>query len=128
MERDFLNKIKLKKALLTNLKIKLQTMEAKYYVAVRPRTNETHSIHREGCPFLSDDEKRIYLGIFSSGQDALKESRHHFINSSRCPFCSKETEAQENKAIRYDKVHTSLISSDMKIPVIYHNSLFCCVN
>ena len=36
----------------------------KYYVAVRPQTNEIHSVHREGCPFMPDDGKRIYLGFF----------------------------------------------------------------
>jgi hypothetical protein len=103
-------------------------MESKYYVAVRPRTNETHSIHKEGCPFLSADEKRIYLGVFRSAGDALKESKHHFINSSRCPFCSKDTEDTGNRSVRYDKVNTSRISAEIHMPVIYQNSLFCCVN
>jgi hypothetical protein len=129
MRRVILNKKQLKTALImTNLNIKLQTMEAKYYVAVRPCTNETHSIHKEGCPFLSDDDKRIYLGMFRSGNDALKESRYHFINSSRCPFCSKETETYEVKSLKYTEVNAAQISSGMNIPVTFQNSLFCCVN
>jgi hypothetical protein len=103
-------------------------MEAKYYVAVRPRTNETHPIHKEGCPFLADDEKRIYLGMFKSGSDALTEGRQHFLNSSRCPFCSKETETVKDDSIRYGKINTGNISERIQLPVFLHSTVFCCVN
>ncbi len=103
-------------------------MEAKYFVAVKPRTNEIHSIHKEGCPFLYDDEKRIYLGMFRSGNDALKEGRHHFLNSGKCLFCSKETETYLDRSIQYDGAKTFKISSEIQMPEIYQDSLLCCVN
>ena len=103
-------------------------MEAKYYVAARPRTNETHPIHTEGCPFLSDDEKNIYLGMFRSGKDALSISRQHFLNSSRCPFCSKETETVENQSMHFSDESAATISAAIQMPVFYHNTMFCCVN
>lgn len=128
MERYHFNKKQFKNDTTDQLAINLRIMEAKYYVAVRPRTNETHSIHKEGCPFLSADEKRIYLGIFRSGNDALIEGRHHFLNSSRCPFCSKETENRADRSMRYEEINTSQISSEIQMPVIYQSSMFCCVN
>ncbi|HEX2969358.1 MAG TPA: hypothetical protein VHO46_09640 [Bacteroidales bacterium] len=67
-----------------------ETVE-KYYVAVKPQTNEIHSVHREGCPFMPDDNKRIYLGRFQSCDEASNEGRKHFHNSHGCPFCSKES-------------------------------------
>ena len=56
---------------------------------VRPQTNDHHSVHKEGCPFLPDDEKRIYLGAFKSGQDAVEEARNYFIKTNSCHFCCK---------------------------------------
>lgn len=103
-------------------------MEAKYYVAVKPRTNETHPIHKEGCPFLSDNEKRIFLGIFSSDHDALKVGRHHFLNSCRCPFCSKETETGENIALNYENADFHFISAEIQMPIVYQSSMVCGLN
>lgn len=105
-------------------------MEAKYYVVVRPRTNETHPIHKEGCPFLADDDKSIYLGRFRSGKDALNEGKQHFLNSIRCPFCSKETETARGNPVRYKEEPASIITASavVQLPVFYHNSLLCCVN
>jgi hypothetical protein len=59
-----------------------------YYLALRPQTNEYHSVHKEGCPFMPDDSGRIYLGIFASGEDAGAESRKVFPKSCQCRFCS----------------------------------------
>ncbi len=49
-------------------------MVAKYYVAVRPSTNENHTVHKDGCPFLPDADKRIYLGDFNSVSGCRKRS------------------------------------------------------
>lgn len=68
----------------------------RYYVAIRPQTNEVHSVHREGCPFMPEDGKRIYLGIFPTGNEAGKESRKYFDNSHGCRFCAKESFADES--------------------------------
>jgi len=43
-------------------------------VAVRPQTNDRHAVHKEGCPFLSENDKKIYLGKFSSGEKRLKKA------------------------------------------------------
>ncbi len=63
----------------------------KYYVAVRPQTNEIHSVHREGCPFMPDDGKRIYLGFFPSGNEAGIEGKKYFNKSHGCRYCAKES-------------------------------------
>jgi hypothetical protein len=65
-------------------------MVTKYYVAIRPQTNDYHSVHKENCPFLPDDKKRIYLGQFDSGHDAIKEGKRHFDKTKCCLFCLKE--------------------------------------
>lgn len=63
----------------------------KFYVSIKPQTNEIHSIHREGCPFMPEESKRIYVGAFSSVSDAAKEGMKYFSNSCTCRFCNKES-------------------------------------
>ena len=101
----------------------------KYYVAVRPQTNDHHSVHKEGCPFLSETEKRIYLGRFGSGNDALEESRSHFKKTECCLFCSKEIKIFSNVQVTFNPWKKESIPKDhLRMPVSFHQSLICCVN
>lgn len=70
----------------------------RYYVALRPQTNETHSVHREGCPFMPEDNKRIYLGVFHSGIEAGMEGIKFFPDCNCCRFCSKESSINKSQA------------------------------
>lgn len=67
----------------------------RYYVALKPQTNDFHSVHREGCPFMPDDNKRIYLGIFPTGKEAGEEGKKYFCKSNCCRFCSREASLTE---------------------------------
>ena len=71
----------------------------RYYVAVRPQTNEIHSVHREGCPFMPDDSKRIYLGMFPSGDDARHEGRKYYNSSTGCRFCTHGSPAEKTEPV-----------------------------
>lgn len=75
----------------------------KYFVSIRPQTDGIHSIHREGCPFMPDDAKRIYVGDFDNGDDAHRESKQHFPGSACCRFCikSEKDERIQRKAERF---------------------------
>src|SRR5450759_297283 len=103
-------------------------MTAKYYAAVRPRLNENHAVHKEGCPFLHDDENSIYLGEFSSGQDAVTESHRHFNRTKGCLFCSKDHTLVDEKPTLSDRVIKDIIPSKLEIPISSHHDLFCCLN
>lgn len=99
-------------------------MVAKYYVAVRPRTNEDHAVHKEDCPFLQDGEKKIYLGVFRSGKDAEREGQRHFIRSKSCPFCS-------GKHVNHDDhhpPHPHAITVEKFIPLSGYQYLVCGLN
>jgi hypothetical protein len=74
-------------------------MFAKYFVGIKPQTNEFHIIHKEGCPFLPEDSKRIYLGNFQMPKDAKWEGKKYFKRSSNCRFCSKENHSHESENI-----------------------------
>jgi hypothetical protein len=103
-------------------------MGTKYYVAVRPQINENHAVHKENCPFLPDDEKRIYLGEFSSGENAVKEGQRHFIKSKGCIFCSGKHNTGEDEPSLSDWVKKEILPASIEIPVTYYQDLFCCLN
>jgi thioredoxin-related protein len=103
-------------------------MAAKYYVAVRPRINENHAVHKEGCPFLADEEERIFLGVFTSNHDAVKESRQHFFSSEGCVFCSKEQKPHNIKTTKNELVEKELIQAELEGPSSFHQGLVYCVN
>jgi 2-hydroxy-3-keto-5-methylthiopentenyl-1-phosphate phosphatase len=101
---------------------------AKYYVAVRPQTNDYHAVHKEGCPFISENEKRIYLGKFSSDKDAIEESRLLFKKTECCLFCSKEIKIVSNEHLLFNLTNGDMIQKELRMPVSFHQSLLCCVN
>ena len=103
-------------------------MIAKYYLALRPQTDEHHAVHRDGCPFLPDYKKRIYLGTFNSGQDAVREGKRHFIKTNSCQFCSREHKVHDEKSILHLRVIKDLISEEPQTSLTYYQNLFCCIN
>jgi hypothetical protein len=103
-------------------------MNSKYYVAVRPQTNDHHAVHKEGCPFLPDDEKRIYLGTFNSGKDAMRESQRHFVKTKGCLFCSKEHMTGDEKQFKSELKTFDKIIVKVHTPLSHIQSMICCLN
>jgi len=103
-------------------------MVEKYYVAIRPQTNEMHSVHKAGCPFLPENVKRIYLGLFQSDRDANLESQHYFTETTNCSFCCKEHKAPEEKFSFLDRSRKELQTIKQQIPVSYHQIMLCCLS
>ncbi len=103
-------------------------MVTKYYVAIRPQTNDQHNVHKEGCPFLPEAARRIFLGIFQSPKDAVEEGSKYFSRSNKCLFCSKEHHPQNNKpTISELLVQENYISSD-SFTAVWDSALSCSVN
>lgn len=103
-------------------------MVAKYYVAKRLRTNENHTVHKEGCPFLPDDDKRIFLGAYNSGRDAISEAKKHFIKTDTCQFCSKEHRLHEEQPVLHKHFIKNLISEEIQKELSDYQNLVCCLN
>jgi 2-hydroxy-3-keto-5-methylthiopentenyl-1-phosphate phosphatase len=102
-------------------------MDSKYFVAIRPRLNDFHSVHKEGCPFLMENDKKIYLGFFNSDIDAEKEGRKHFNKSKSCPFCSKEKKVTVELSETDDVLYSIMNWMEPEEQASYE-SLVCCVN
>jgi hypothetical protein len=102
--------------------------KAKYYAAVRPQTNGYHAVHKEGCPFLPEIEKRIYLGELSSGRDAFKESRLHFKKTEGCIFCCSEIKIFNIEQVPFNSKKKNVFIKEVRIPVSLHQNLICGMN
>jgi hypothetical protein len=102
-------------------------MDSKYFVAVRPRTNDFHSVHKEGCPFLPEADEKIYLGLFNSAHDAEEEGKKHFIKSKNCPFCSTQKKRTVEIPVPQDILYGIMNWMEPEEQANYQN-LFCCVN
>jgi len=72
-------------------------MDKEYFISNKPGLSGYHKIHSKDCPFLPDPGKRIFLGNFSSPQDAELSGSRYFKRTHRCPFCSKKPGTDENK-------------------------------
>lgn len=103
-------------------------MSAKYFIGIRPQTNEYHTVHKDGCPFLPDAGKRIYLGTFRSNQDAINEGERHFDKSNTCLFCSKEHHSPERKHLFAEMAVSGNLLSIDRFPVTWDGACQCGVN
>ena len=102
-------------------------MDSKYFVAVRPCTNDFHSVHKEGCPFLTEGDEKNCLGLFNSDHDAEEEGKKHFIKSKSCPYCAKEKLRTIEIPALDDTIYSIIHYSEPEEQANYQ-SLFCCVN
>ena len=84
----------------------------KYFICTRAGKDGIHIVHREGCPFLPEPAKRLYLGIFHSPCNAVEEGRKYCTAAGSCLFCSKEHHRGNRKrALHETPVDECFISS-----------------
>ena len=103
-------------------------MTDRYYVAIRPTTKEDHSIHKEGCPFMPENGKRIYLGLFKTSGDAAREGRHYFDKSEKCKFCCHDKILNDEKIPEINWNYRDLAPVKLQITVSFHSSMMCCLS
>jgi len=100
-------------------------MTEKYFISTSTRISGSHSVHRQGCPFLPESGRRIPLGVFQSSREAVKEGRNYFRRADSCPFCSKEDNEMKRKAFTVRLADPDLISSARMKKVPWVNLMFC---
>jgi hypothetical protein len=100
-------------------------MPAKYFICKRSRLDGSHTIHREGCPLLPEDGKRIFLGTFKTLPEAMSKAASHFRKPDSCPFCLKEHNEMKGKVFTLRMSDTDLISSTLRIKTPSVNLMFC---
>lgn len=63
-------------------------MIMKYYVNKQPQVNRDYVVHQEDCADLPTEEKRSYLGEFSSCFGAVFVARQIYLTANGCNVCS----------------------------------------
>ncbi len=61
-----------------------------YYVNKNAQSNDDHEVHTTGCPFLPEEQNRIYLGEFPYCSSAVTEAKKYYPQSNGCYYCSKD--------------------------------------
>ncbi len=77
----------------------MKTGKKSFFIRVKSQFNGTYPVHSEDCPFLPDDQNRIYLGEFSTYAEALFSTRFYFPEASKCNFCAKQSMMADNNLI-----------------------------
>lgn len=65
-----------------------------YYVNKEQQNNGDHEVHNEDCRFLPSIQNKLYLGVFTTCKDAVKEAKKHYDQVNGCYFCSNECHTQ----------------------------------
>ena len=62
---------------------------ATYYVNKNAQTNGDHEVHTSTCSFLPATENRLYLGNFTTCDEAVREAKKSYTQVNGCFYCSK---------------------------------------
>ncbi len=103
-------------------------MEALYYISVRQQASGTHIIHIDDCPLLPDHGKTIFLGIFDSPEQAMKEGKDHFRKSEYCPFCLRHLYLKSKKHANTELYIAESYISYSQLIISWENAMLCGVN
>ena len=60
----------------------------RYYVNSNRQPSGDHEVHTATCPWLPNEQNRVYLGDFSSCGPAVQQAKQHYSQSNGCAHCS----------------------------------------
>ena len=63
----------------------------KFYVdnQISCEVRRSHVVHREDCPQLPGESRRLYIGHFTCKDEALKRSKVIYPTSDACEVCCR---------------------------------------
>jgi hypothetical protein len=59
-----------------------------YYVNKNAQANGDHEVHKGTCAYLPTAQNQLYLGLFSTCQEAVRATKQHYSKSNGCYYCS----------------------------------------
>jgi hypothetical protein len=60
----------------------------KYFLNKRSLPECGYLVHEENCPFLPEENDRLYLGNYNSGHDAISAARKIIPKANLCYYCN----------------------------------------
>ncbi|HEU4885432.1 MAG TPA: hypothetical protein VFT45_24505 [Longimicrobium sp.] len=70
-------------------------MATTYYVNTKAQPNGDHEVHTETCDWLPSAENRMYLGEFTSCDEAVDEAKKTYPTTTNgCIHCSEACHTQ----------------------------------
>jgi len=70
----------------------------KYFICTRAGKDGIHIVHREGCPFLPEPAKRLYLGIFHSPATQWRKEGNIVLLRAVACFVRKSITGKQEKS------------------------------
>lgn len=63
----------------------------RFYVNENAQSNGDHEVHRATCSRLPDPDNRLYLGDYSTSQEAVRKAKTYYNQVNGCYYCCPET-------------------------------------
>ena len=102
-------------------------MTEKYFISISQSISGSHTIHKQGCPFLPEPGNRFPIGVFGSSHEAVKKGRWYFRSPVGCPFCLKGIIEIQKPAFAEGVTKQDFISSS-RVKASWESLLFCSVS
>jgi len=86
-------------------------MMTKYFICTRAGKDGIHIVHREGCPFLPEPAKRLYLGIFHSPATQWRKEGILYCCGQLPVLFERASPGKQERALHETPVDECFISS-----------------
>jgi hypothetical protein len=103
-------------------------MTIRYFISSNPRISGSHTVHRQGCPFLPEPRRRFLLGDFQSSPEAVREGKKYFRRADVCPFCLKEHNQIKRRTFTFTQANPDLNSSVRMKKATWESLMFISVS
>jgi hypothetical protein len=60
-----------------------------YYVNKQAQSNGDHEVHESTCSYLPSASNLLYLGVFTTCSDAVKEAKKTYSQADGCYWCCR---------------------------------------
>ena len=103
-------------------------MGNRYFISTRPRADGSHTVHREGCPFIPGEEQHLFLGNYDTLEGAVNEGNKYYKITGICVFCLKDHCHIKRLILSGRRFTVSVIYAHRGIDNAPENMLVCCSN
>ena len=101
---------------------------SRFYIGLRSQTTGYHSVHKDDCPFLPEEGRRIYLGRYCHGDDPASEAKKYFEKVNKCSFCMKDHCEDEFEPVSAECDSQRFLPTKSQITNVVNGAIFYFIN